>query len=144
MKPDIFCQVDEPPTCKLQWDHVEPEQKQWFCSHCRHHVYNLSAMTRREAKKFMRSPSIGRRCISFLQDERGRTIFCKAAPLFSSVRASLAWLVSALFVLLASGCATSPKKEPVQKNATVAQLTEQNDQNSPQKTGKPRRRWTGF
>ena len=144
MHPDIFSRVDAPPTCKFSWDHVDPNQKQWFCAHCQHHVHNLSAMTRREVEKFMRAPCAGRRCVSFLQDDRGRTVFRKA-PWFGSIGASLTWLASAIFVFLASGCATAPKEKPAEKIATISESKPQSDQANLQKSEKPRvRRWTGF
>jgi hypothetical protein len=144
MKPDIFAPVKVPPTCKLRWDHVDPEEKQWFCSHCQHDVHNLSAMTRGEAKKFMRTPCAGRRCVSFLQDDQGRTIFRPPLLSFGSAGRALSWFLSSLFVLLASGCATSPQKEGAQKTSTVAAAKDQNDQASIQKSAKPHRRWTGY
>src|SRR6516162_1542047 len=100
-----------PPTCPLRWDHVDPERKQWFCGHCQHHVHNLSAMTRREAAKFIRSPSIGRPCVSFVQDDCGRPVFKTVVPWVGKIGASLTWLASAVFVLLGAGCATAPQKQ---------------------------------
>jgi hypothetical protein len=142
MKPDIFSRVDASPTCKLSWDHIEPNQRQWFCSHCQHHVHNLSAMTKGEARRFMRSPSTNCRCISFLQDDEGRTIFRK--PVLSlSFLGALTWLISSLVVLFAPGCA-SPQTQSMEKTATVAQSNTQNGNSEVQKSGKPLRRWTGY
>jgi hypothetical protein len=142
MKPDIFSRVDASPTCKLSWNHIEPDQRQWFCSHCQHHVHNLSAMTKVDARQFMRSPSAERRCISFLQDDEGRTIFRKPVLSFSFFGA-LTWLMSSLVVLFASGCA-SPQTQSMEKTAAVAQSNTQDDQSGLQKSGKPLRRWTGY
>jgi hypothetical protein len=144
MKLDILSRVDVPPTSKLRWDHVNPEQRQWFCSHCQHHVHNLSAMTRREAEKLMRSPSKVRRCVSFLQEDCGKIIFRKGVPLFGSIGKPLTWFVSALFVLLASGCATSPQQQSAEKTSTVAESKTQDGQITLAKTEKRQRRWTGF
>jgi hypothetical protein len=143
MKPDFFAPVKVPPTCKLRWDHVDPKEKQWFCSHCQHDVHNVSAMTRREAKKFMSTPCEGR-CISFLQDDQGRAVFRRPLLSFDSATRKLSWFLSSLFVLLVSGCATCPPKEATQKTTTVAAAKDQNDQAATQKSEKRLRRWTGY
>ena|ERR1043166_1868150 len=132
MKPDIFSRVNAPPTCRLNWDHVDPGQKQWFCSHCGHHVHNLSAMTRREAKQLTRSAPPGRLCVSFVRDENGRAIFRKARPWFGSIGAAVLRLASAAILLLISGCATV--QQPCDKPATTAES----------KTRPEPGRWTGF
>jgi hypothetical protein len=144
MNPDIFARLKMAPTCKLSWDHVDPEEKQWFCSHCQHDVHNLSAMTKGEAKKFMHTPCPGRRCISFLQDEQGRTVFRRPLLSFGSAARALSWFLSSLFVLLVSGCATSPQKQQAQKTTTVAAAKDQNEQATTQKSAKPHRRFTGY
>jgi hypothetical protein len=143
MKPDIFSRVDAPPTCKLSWDHIDPHQRQWFCSHCQHHVHNLSAMTKGEATRFMGSHSAGRRCVSFLQDKQGRTIFRKPVLSLGFIGASLTWFMSSLIVLFASGC-ERPQTQSIEKTTTLAQSNSQNDQPEQQKSGKPLRRWTGY
>jgi hypothetical protein len=144
MNPDIFAPVKVAPTCKLRWDHVDPAEKQWFCSQCQHDVHNLSAMTKGEAKKFMRTPCAGRRCISFLQDDQGRTVFRRHLLPFGSAARALGWFLSSLFVLLASGCATSSQKDGMQKATTIAAAKDQNDQAATQKSEKRYRRWTGY
>src|SRR5947207_2014110 len=121
MKPDIFSRADKPPTCPLRWDHIDPKQRQWFCSHCQHQVHNLSAMTRREAERLLRSPCTGRRCISFLQDDCGRVVFRKAAPSFRSIGTLLSWFVSAVLVFLMPGCASAPKEQPPERSATASE-----------------------
>lgn len=83
MNEDVFSHgVATPPTCKLRWDHIGADQKEWFCAHCDRKVHNLSAMTPREASKLMRRKPEGRRCVSFLHDARGRVIFRKPTPGF--------------------------------------------------------------
>src|SRR4051812_14339786 len=104
MQLDIFSPVRTPPTCTLDWEHITPGQKQWFCEHCQHHVHNLSSMTRREAKSFMAASSDTRRCLSFMQDDEGRAIFQpdKSPPHF--VRSAAAFITSAALTMLEVGC----------------------------------------
>jgi hypothetical protein len=89
-------------------------------------------MTRREAEKFMRSSCTGRRCISFLQDDRGRAIFKNASP-FRSIGMAVSWFVSAIFVFLVSGCGTTPQKQ-TEKVAPEQGLQAQTDQAALQKS----------
>jgi hypothetical protein len=100
------------------------------------------AMTKREAKKLMRTQCAGRLCVSFLQDDQGRAIFRRSSRSFFYAVTALTWFMSSLFVFLASGCATAPREKATETTATVAES--QNDQTTTQKAEKPRRRWTGF
>ena len=104
MTPDIFSVVKTPSTCVLDWDHAGIEQKRWFCSHCQHHVHNLSAMTRRQAKKFLARNSGTRQCISFLQEDDGRAVFKPGPRPLLLMRAILAFMTSAILVLFEIGC----------------------------------------
>jgi ribosomal protein L44E len=160
---DIFSPVTAPPTCKLNWDHIGPSQRQWFCSHCQHHVHNLSAMTKREARKFMAQPSTGRRCISFLQDSYGRAIFEREKLPVRLLRLAAACLTSTILTLLQIGCSkaaaqdqhmsqpTSPSPTPSSTPAPTPgtpheSINWRNLTNRPSECRPPLecRRWTGF
>ena len=47
-----YPKIDSP--CPIKWD-VLPEPGNSFCQHCRRHVHNLSAMSIKERKRFMKS-----------------------------------------------------------------------------------------
>jgi hypothetical protein len=45
--------IDVPEPCDKPWDKMIGNDKKRFCLGCEKDVYNLSAMTRREATKFV-------------------------------------------------------------------------------------------
>ena len=46
-------QIPEP--CHAEWDAMRPEEKGRFCFECSKKVHDLSAMTKDEAKGFLRA-----------------------------------------------------------------------------------------
>jgi hypothetical protein len=56
--------------CDASWDEMEGDDLVRFCRHCQLNVYNLSAMSRREAAAFVREAE-GRHCIRFYRRADG-------------------------------------------------------------------------
>ena len=105
-------------------------------------------MTRREAKKFLRSSCSERLCISFLQDPEGKAIFRDSTQPLLSATKKLSGLVSTLLVLLFSSCASTPQKQTSEKNCSVTKTETATDKhleegNDPSTPPKPKR-WVGF
>ena len=59
--------------CPASWARMRGDRRKRFCTLCRRHVYNLSAMTRTEAEAFVRG-SDGRRCARFFRRIDGTVI----------------------------------------------------------------------
>jgi len=85
MKPSPF--ADLPPIlddvrvaspCTANWEEMAGDDRKRFCSHCRLHVYNLSAMKRDEAEQLVRDQA-GRLCIRFYRRSDG-TVLTRDCP----------------------------------------------------------------
>src|SRR4051812_9388977 len=74
----ILDRVDVASPCKANWDQMEGDDRARFCSDCKLHVYNLSAMTRAEAESLI-SGSQGRLCTRFFRRADG-TILTQDCP----------------------------------------------------------------
>src|SRR3954468_24453473 len=60
--------VQEP--CHESWDAMAGDEKRRFCSGCRRHVHNLSAMPREEAERLI-CESAGRLCVRYEESAGG-------------------------------------------------------------------------
>lgn len=63
-------QVEVASPCHESWDEMAGDDKQRFCTVCRKNVYNLSAMTTREAEEFVAERS-GKACVRFYRRADG-------------------------------------------------------------------------
>jgi len=59
---------------------MRPEEKGRFCFECSKKVHDLSAMTKDEAKDFLRSSSCNDICVSYQHHEDGTLVFREPAP----------------------------------------------------------------
>lgn len=64
--------------CPADWDRMVGDDRSRFCNQCSLHVYNLSAMTRREAESFI-SNAEGRVCVRYYRRRDG-TILTQNCP----------------------------------------------------------------
>jgi len=71
-------QIPEP--CHAEWDAMRPEQKGRFCFDCSKKVHDLSAMTKDEAKQFLRASACADICVSYQHHEDGTLVFREPAP----------------------------------------------------------------
>jgi hypothetical protein len=60
-------------TCPLRWDKLVGGDTERFCGSCQKHVTNLSAMTRHEARSFLRTAR-GPICVRVEVDDAGRSV----------------------------------------------------------------------
>lgn len=70
-KKDLFDSIDVPEPCSQSWEAMKGGDQSRFCDSCEKDIYNLSEMTRREAKKliFQSKESV---CIRLEKDTRGK------------------------------------------------------------------------
>lgn len=59
--------------CTQDWNAMTGDEKRRFCSECRLHVHDLSAMTRREAEDLLQSAD-GRVCVRLYRRPDGRVL----------------------------------------------------------------------
>ncbi|MCX4244279.1 hypothetical protein [Paraliomyxa miuraensis] len=71
-------QIPEP--CHADWDAMRPEDRGKFCLQCQTKVHDLSAMTRDEARAFLRGNVGNDVCVSFEHHEDGALVFRQPAP----------------------------------------------------------------
>jgi hypothetical protein len=67
--------IEIPEPCHADWDAMRPEDKGRFCSECSKTVHDLSAMTKVEAKGFLRRTGCRDICVSFQHREDGTLVF---------------------------------------------------------------------
>ncbi len=65
--------------CPASWAAMEGDDRRRFCSQCRLHVYNLSAMTRQEATRFLQEQE-GRVCVRLYRRVDG-TVLTRDCPI---------------------------------------------------------------
>jgi hypothetical protein len=59
--------------CKAPWENMDGDQRVRFCRECNRNVYNLSAMTEREARRVVAERE-GRLCVRFYQRRDGTVL----------------------------------------------------------------------
>jgi hypothetical protein len=59
--------------CSASWEEMAGDERVRFCDHCALNVYNLSAMSRKEAEETVRAHE-GRLCIRFYKRRDGRLL----------------------------------------------------------------------
>jgi len=65
--------IDVARPCPADWNEMRGNERVRFCKHCSLHVYNLSAMTRREAERLV-AETEGRLCARFYRRADGTVI----------------------------------------------------------------------
>jgi hypothetical protein len=85
--------------CSADWNAMSGDERTRFCAECGKHVYNVSAMTRREASALV-AKTEGRLCVRFYRRADG-TVLTQDCPVglrarAARVRRRLSWAVSGL------------------------------------------------
>jgi hypothetical protein len=62
-----------PQPCSTEWEQMIGDDRTRFCNECNKHVYNLSAMTRRQAEAIIEA-SRGKLCARVIRQEDGTTV----------------------------------------------------------------------
>jgi hypothetical protein len=87
--------------CHASWDAMEGDDKSRFCGQCQKNVYNLSAMTKKEAADLVRNQE-GRLCVRYFKRADG-TMLTADCPVGAGVKRRKA--VRNLAVLAGTGAA---------------------------------------
>jgi len=96
--------------CPADWEQMKGDARVRHCGSCRLNVYNLSAMTRREAEALVRRTE-GRLCVRFYRRADGTVLTADCPVGLAAVRRRIALLGGALAAMLVAmftaGCARS-------------------------------------
>jgi hypothetical protein len=108
----ILTQVKVASPCSADWDAMEGDDRARFCGQCKKNVYNLSAMTEKEAAALVRNTE-GRLCVRYYRRADG-TMLTADCPVGAGVKRrrtvrNLAVLASAGSALAAYRLAGTPK-----------------------------------
>jgi hypothetical protein len=82
--------------CSASWDDMSGDERVRFCSDCKLHVYNFSAMNRSEAEEMVRTTE-GRLCGRFFRRADG-TVLTRDCPVGLRRAVGLAWARTAALV----------------------------------------------
>lgn len=84
--------------CAADWNEMQGDQRKRFCGECKLNVYNLSAMTKREAENLLIN-SEGRLCVRFYRRADG-TILTRNCPVgWAKVKQRVSRITTATFSL---------------------------------------------
>ena len=119
--------------CSMSWDAMKGDDKKRFCQHCNLHVYNISAMTRRETEDLIKINE-GRLCARVYRRADG-TVLTQDCPIgLKALRRRLKMRVgvflSALFGLTLTAFGQETKSSDVPK--TQIKITRTVDAANPQ------------
>jgi len=95
--------------CKAPWENMDGDDRVRFCRECNRNVYNLTAMTEREAKRVVAERE-GRLCVRFYQRRDGTVLTsdcpvgAKRSFVLAGARAALAVAGVAAGVTALSAC----------------------------------------
>jgi len=86
----LLSRVDVATPCKADWESMSGDDKKRFCSLCKLHVHNLSAMSEAEAEAFVRQAEVeraggGRVCVRFYRRADG-TVLTQDCPVGVAAR----------------------------------------------------------
>lgn len=122
--------VDIPKPCAANWDEMRAGDKRRFCADCQTQVHDLSAMTPREAERFLlRNADREDLCLSYVRNEDGAIRFQPPPPRLVPVRRLLRMAPAAGLSLAMAACTSAvpqPKASPVNdetKTATAAPVS---------------------
>ena len=102
--------------CEADWDEMRGDERVRFCHRCSLNVYNLSAMTEREATRLVTRTEGARMCVRFYCRKDG-TILTQSCPVgLRALKRRVSRITSATFAAIVSflaGLGVAPKKEAI-------------------------------
>ena len=109
MKTHPLDAIEIPVPCQASWDDMKGDDRIRHCRLCRHNVYNLSEMTRKEAEALLEGAE-GRVCVRLYRRQDGKVLSrnCRAVRRMRQAARALVSTAAALllgFLAWASGSA---------------------------------------
>ncbi len=71
-KESLDLEISSP--CNVDWDEMIGDERERFCNKCELNVYNVSAMSNKEAIEFLQNQNKENLCINYFKDKSGRII----------------------------------------------------------------------
>jgi hypothetical protein len=100
--------------CEADWDEMRGGERVRFCHRCSLNVYNLSAVTRREAERLVTRTEGGRLCVRFYRRRDG-TMLTRSCPVgLRALKRRASLITGATFAAIVSflaGVGVTPKGE---------------------------------
>lgn len=101
--------------CTADWNAMKGDDRKRFCSQCKLHVHDLSAMSRDEASTLLAAAAKGRVCVRFFRRADGR-VLTQDCPVGLRARLRWAWARTCAATLalwaFATGCAPKADATP--------------------------------
>jgi len=102
--------------CSADWSAMQGDDKRRFCSDCKLHVHDLSAMTTDEAMDVLRAAGQGRLCVRFHRRADGR-VLTQDCPVGLRQKVRRAWaraaaMATSLWALASCSRAPAPVVSP--------------------------------
>ena len=82
--------------CSADWEKMTGDERARFCSLCRKHVYNISAMSRTEAEALIREKEGGRVCLRMFKRADGTVVVDNCPVGLRAIRNRLRWAAGGL------------------------------------------------
>ena len=114
--------------CKAEWMQMHGDERVRFCDQCKLHVYNLSAMTQREAARLVASTE-DRLCVRFYRRTDG-TILTRNCPVgLSAIKRRVTNFAGFIFaavttLLLGISVTTSTRRDEVTARSAMTKAEE--------------------
>lgn len=107
--------------CTAEWDSMVGNEQVRFCTHCEKSVHNLSAMTRKDALRFVRANAAGV-CVRFYSGPRGRTVHTNDSPLYRITRRASRVAAGAFGAAVALGATVLAQTPQGRQDAAAVRL----------------------
>ena len=127
--------------CSADWNEMYGDERKRFCGQCRLNVYNLSAMSRDEAERFVASAE-GRLCVRFYRRADG-TILTQDCPVgVAAIRARVRRVATAvasfsLSFLAGVGITLGLNEKPGERLAKPGVASPGRVERAPEELGQP-------
>jgi hypothetical protein len=97
---DLLNKVKIAAPCSVPWESMSGDDRVRHCGQCQLNVYNLSAMSTKEAAKFLRSATEGRVCIQLYRRKDGTILTdnCPKGLKKARDRITAVWIATCLFL----------------------------------------------
>lgn len=128
-KKSFLDSIQSPSPCSKNWNEMTGDEKARFCKSCEKDVHNISAMTRKEARKFVAQNS-GKACVRFERLGNGKVLTAdtKLHKTGRTSRIAAGVLGAALTISAVANAQTTDTKKP--QDSTAQNQTQTTSQKS--------------
>ena len=120
---NLLDRINIPAPCSADWDSMKGNDQVRFCSQCNLNVHNLSAMTRKEARKLV-AASGGRLCVRYYKKPNGRVQTAAAQQLHHIKRRVSKFAAGAFTAALSLSASVAAAQTPSQGDSSASNKAE--------------------